>query len=178
MGSKHIHDLKQLEVGHCWSVIKQRAFGDDVVPPRLEEIGFGIAEKCGGVPLVANVIGRTLYNKKNENEWLSFNEKIDVWGSLEDQHCRIRDVLQLSFQWLPKPALKQCFAFCSIFPKDFVIEKEKLIQLWMAEGYLQSSKESSMENVGGKYFTCYHVPYFKRKQGLLLEMLDLAKFMI
>ncbi|GKV29462.1 hypothetical protein SLEP1_g38388 [Rubroshorea leprosula] len=155
MGSKYIHDLKQLQVGHCWSIIKQRAFGEDAMPPKLEEIGFGIAEKCGGVPLVANVIGGTLYNRRDENDWLSVKEKINVWGSLEDQHHRIRDVLQLSFERLPKPALKQCFAFCSIFPKDFVIVKEKLIQLWMAEGFLQSSKESSMEEMGDKYFNCF-----------------------
>ncbi|GLT91513.1 hypothetical protein SLE2022_093960 [Rubroshorea leprosula] len=155
MGSKYIHDLKQLQVGHCWSIIKQRAFGEDAMPPKLEEIGFGVAEKCGGVPLVANVIGGTLYNRRDENDWLSVKEKINVWGSLEDQHHRIRDVLQLSFERLPKPALKQCFAFCSIFPKDFVIVKEKLIQLWMAEGFLQSSKESSMEEMGDKYFNCF-----------------------
>ncbi|GLT91505.1 hypothetical protein SLE2022_093880 [Rubroshorea leprosula] len=154
MGSKYIHDLKKLEVGHCWFIIKQRAFGEDAVPPKLEEIGFGIAEKCGGVPLVANLIGGTLYNRRDEDEWLSVKEKINVWGSLEDQHRQIMDVLQLSFERLPKPALKQCFAFCSIFPKDFVIAKEKLIQLWMAEGFLQSSKESSMEEMGDKYFNC------------------------
>ncbi|GLT91509.1 hypothetical protein SLE2022_093920 [Rubroshorea leprosula] len=154
MGSKYIHDLKQLEVDQCWFIIRQRAFGDDAVPPKLEEIGFGIAEKCGVVPLVANVIGGTLYNRRDENEWLSVKEKINVWASLEDQHRRIMDVLQLSFERLPKPALKQCFAFCSIFPKDFVIVKEKLIQLWMAEGFLQSSKERSMEEMGSKYFNC------------------------
>ncbi|GLT31971.1 hypothetical protein SLA2020_066680 [Shorea laevis] len=154
MGSKCTHDLKHLEVDQCWFIIRRRAFGDDTVPPKLEEIGFGIAEKCGGVPLVADVIGGTLYNRRDENEWLSVKEKINVWGSLEDQHHRIMDVLQLSFERLPKPALKQCFAFCSIFPKDFVIVKEKLIQLWMAEGFLQSSEESSMEEMGDKYFNC------------------------
>ncbi|GLT91510.1 hypothetical protein SLE2022_093930 [Rubroshorea leprosula] len=154
MGSKYIHDIKPLEVDQCWFIIRQRAFGDDAVPLKLEEIGFGIAEKCGGVPLVANVIGGTLYNSRDETEWLSVKKKINVWGSLEDQHRRIMDVLQLSFERLPKPALKQCFAFCSIFPKDFVIVKEKLIQLWMAEGFLQSSKESSMEEMGDKYFNC------------------------
>ncbi|GKV29454.1 hypothetical protein SLEP1_g38381 [Rubroshorea leprosula] len=154
MGSKYIHVLGQLELDQCWFIIKQRAFGGDAVPPKLEEIGFGIAEKCGGVPLVANVIGGTLYNRRDEDEWLSVKEKINVWGSLEDQHRQIMDVLQLSFERLPKPALKQCFAFCSIFPKDFVIPKEKLIQLWMAVGFLQSSKESSMEEMGDKYFNC------------------------
>ncbi|GLT91512.1 hypothetical protein SLE2022_093950 [Rubroshorea leprosula] len=154
MGSKYIHDLKQLEADQCWFIIRQRAFGDDAVPPKLEEIGFGIAEKCGGVPLVANVIGGPLYNRRDEKEWLSVKEKINVLGSLEDQHRQIMDVLQLSFERLPKPSLKQCFAFCSIFPKDFVIVKEKLIQLWMAEGFLQSSRESSMEEMGDKYFNC------------------------
>ncbi|GLT91498.1 hypothetical protein SLE2022_093820 [Rubroshorea leprosula] len=151
MDSIYTHHLKQLEADTCWSIIERRAFGGDAVPQKLEEIGKDIANKCGGVPLVANVVGGTLGKKRDENEWLSFKEKVNVLGSLEDQHRRIMDVLRLSFERLPKPALKQCFAFCSIFPKDFVIEKEKLIQLWMAEGYLQSSKESSMEDVGGKY---------------------------
>ncbi|GLT82893.1 hypothetical protein SLE2022_012230 [Rubroshorea leprosula] len=62
-------------------------------------------------------------------------------------------VLQLSFSRLPKPALKQCFAFCSIFPKDFVMEKEMLIQLWMAHGFLQPSSEGhrKMEDIGDDY---------------------------
>ncbi|GLT31973.1 hypothetical protein SLA2020_066700 [Shorea laevis] len=153
MDSIHTHHLKQLEADKCWSIIKRRAFGDGAVPQKLEEIGKDIAKKCGGVPLVANVVGGALCKKSDENEWLSFKEKVNVLGSLEDQHRRIMDVLRLSFERLPKPALKQCFAFCSIFPKDFVIAKEKLIQLWMAEGYLQSSNESSMEDVGAKYFT-------------------------
>jgi hypothetical protein len=47
--------------------------------------------------------------------------------------------------------LQRCFAYCSIFPKDFEIEKEKLIQLWMAEGLLGPS-HGEMEDTGARNF--------------------------
>ncbi|XP_026400528.1 putative disease resistance protein RGA3 [Papaver somniferum] len=63
--------------------------------------------------------------------------------------------LKLSYDNLPAH-LKQCFSYCSVFPKDWKIEKETLIRLWIAEGSLQSSdeqKEKSMEDIGNDYFS-------------------------
>ncbi|XP_019264526.1 PREDICTED: putative disease resistance protein RGA4 [Nicotiana attenuata] len=40
-----------------------------------------------------------------------------------------------------------------MFPKDFEFEKDQLIQLWMAEGFLRPCQETSvMEDVGNKFF--------------------------
>ncbi|GKV17365.1 hypothetical protein SLEP1_g27879 [Rubroshorea leprosula] len=136
MGTRaaHMHHLGQLKDDECWSIIKRRVFRDDPAPPELVEIGRNIAKKCEGVPLVASVIGGTLCIKRPDTvEWLSIESKIDELGPLEHNNG-IMPVIQLSFDRLPNPALKQCFAFCSIFPKDHVMEKEILIQLWMAEG--------------------------------------------
>ncbi|CAB4292025.1 unnamed protein product [Prunus armeniaca] len=62
-------------------------------------------------------------------------------------------VLKLSFDNLKSPSLKQCFAYCSNFKKDFVMEREDLIQLWMAQGFLGSSPNKDMEDIGDEYFT-------------------------
>ncbi|GLT37344.1 hypothetical protein SLA2020_116660 [Shorea laevis] len=151
---EHMYPLQGLDDEQCWSIIKQRAFGGSSVPDsELEAIGRQITKKCRGVPLVANVIGASLSNRRDGREWASVNNNFDAGSSLEDDSrtWTVR-VLQLSFDRLPNPTLKQCFAFCSIFPKDWEIKKEMLIQLWMAEGFLQPSQGSSMEDIGDKYF--------------------------
>ncbi|GKV51423.1 hypothetical protein SLEP1_g58082 [Rubroshorea leprosula] len=152
---EHMYHLEGLEDEECWSIIKQRAFGGSSVPNlELEVFGRQIAKKCKGVPLVANVLGASLCNQSDSGEWVSVNDSFDARSSMkDDRRTWIVRVLQLSFDRLPNTTLKQCFAFCSIFPKDWKIEKEMLIQFWMAEGFLQPSEgSSSMEDIGNKYF--------------------------
>ncbi|GLT64588.1 hypothetical protein SLA2020_370730 [Shorea laevis] len=153
----HMHHLELLKDVECWSIIKLKVFGDASkhLDSELENIGWDFARKCRGVPLVASVIGGILCSKRPDlAEWLPIKSKIDALGSLEYQDDGIMHILQLSFDNLLKPGLKQCFAFCCIFPKDYVMERETLIQLWMAEGFLQLHEETSMmlEDIGDEYF--------------------------
>ncbi|XVF37625.1 hypothetical protein REPUB_Repub20aG0025600 [Reevesia pubescens] len=148
---EHRHYPRKLVDDECWSIIKEKVFGSTSIPPELEDIGKDIAKKCTGVPLVARVIGGTMSNKKDKEEWLSIKH-CNIWDSLE-RNDGILHVLKLSFDRLPSPSLKQCFAYCSIFPKDFCIEREKLIQLWMAEGFLHPSEaHMAMEDTGNMHF--------------------------
>ncbi|KAL0374522.1 UNVERIFIED_CONTAM: Disease resistance protein RGA2 [Sesamum radiatum] len=48
--------------------------------------------------------------------------------------------------------LKKCFAYCSILRKDVEIEKERLIQLWTAEGLLAESDNKDMESLGSRVY--------------------------
>ncbi|GKV18590.1 hypothetical protein SLEP1_g28950 [Rubroshorea leprosula] len=114
---QHRHHLEKLTNEDCWSIIKKRAFGSSSFPLELEGIGRDIASKCRGLALVANIIGGSLCNNRKKDDWLSIKDDSEVWGSIEEANGVLR-VLQLSFNRLPTPALKQCFASCSIFPKD------------------------------------------------------------
>ncbi|XP_050258779.1 putative disease resistance protein RGA1 [Quercus robur] len=147
-------NLKELSEDECWSIIKKKvSFNEGVsLTPDLEAIGRDIAKKCRGVPLAAKVLGGTMCRKKEKSEWLTLlnNEILNSpHGSNE-----MLPILKLSFDHLPSPSLKQCFAYCSIFPKDYEINKEELIQLWMAEGFLQPNQGSClvMEDIGNMYF--------------------------
>ncbi|KAM4105733.1 hypothetical protein ACB094_04G015000 [Castanea mollissima] len=142
--------LKKLSKDDCWSIINKKLSLNERIPltPDLEAIGREIAEKCGGVPLLARVLGGTMSCKKKKNEWLAIKNS-KVWDS-PDVNNGILLILKLSFDHLYPPSLKNCFTYCAIFPKDYDMGKEELIQHWMAGGLLQQSQ--AMEDIGNEYF--------------------------
>ncbi|XP_050243098.1 putative disease resistance protein RGA4 isoform X1 [Quercus robur] len=143
-------DLEKLSDDECWSIIMKKVSCNEITPD-LEVIGREIAKKCGGVPLVARVLGGTMSYKKKKNEWLAIQNS-KVWNSPLDNY-EILPILKLSFDRLYPPSLKSCFTYCAIFPKDYKMEKEELIQHWMAEGFLQLYPgRSIMEDIGNEYF--------------------------
>ncbi|XP_021807741.1 putative disease resistance protein RGA3 [Prunus avium] len=147
-------DLRCLSEDECWSILKHKAGIDDSAPmsPDLEKIGREIVKRCGGVPLVAQVFGSRMHNKTKE-EWLSI-QKTRTWDLPGGE--RILSDLKLSFDNLKSPFLKQCFAYCSMFKKDFEIEKDNLIQLWMAQGlpfhHSPNRSDQEIEDIGNEYF--------------------------
>ncbi|XP_062175419.1 putative disease resistance RPP13-like protein 1 [Alnus glutinosa] len=125
------HYLKTLLEEDCWSLFAKHAFYDynSNACPKLEVIGRQIVKKCKGLPLAAKTIGGLLRFKLNVNEW----EKIlksELWDSPINK-TNILPALRLSYNYLPSH-LKQCFAYCSMFPKDYALKKDQVVLLWMA----------------------------------------------
>ncbi|XP_065628877.1 disease resistance protein RGA2-like [Quercus suber] len=144
--------LKGLSRDQSWSLLKKMAFkkGQETINSNLEAIGMDIVEKCQGVPLAIRTIGKVLSFKETEDEWLYIkNTKLTNVTQLKDG---IMPVLKLSYDYLPSH-LKCCFAYCSLFPKDYLIDKLTLIQLWISQGFIQSTEEShQLERVANDYF--------------------------
>ncbi|KAI3940749.1 hypothetical protein MKW98_030068, partial [Papaver atlanticum] len=136
----------------CWTLFKKMVFvaGGIKQTPNLTKIGKQIVAKCGGVPLATKILGGLMHSKSDENYWQAILDN-EIWEHVKGEEQVIR-VLKLSYDHLA-PHLKQCFAYCSLIPKGVVISRKRLIQLWMAEGFLNSSRPSTeMEKVGNEYF--------------------------
>ncbi|XP_049386413.1 disease resistance protein RGA2-like [Solanum stenotomum] len=138
------HMLRRLARDHCWSIFKQRAFVSEEVQKAEEilSVETKIVEMCQGLPLAASVLGGHLCNKE-KHEWHAILDGNHLVAGEDDKgENSIKKILKLSYDYLPSPHLKKCFAYFSMFPKDFEIEKDQLIQLWMAEGFLRPCQET------------------------------------
>ncbi|KAB1225420.1 putative disease resistance protein RGA3 [Morella rubra] len=144
--------LKGLGKQESWSLFKKIAFEEGKEPEdtRIVLIGMEIVAECVGVPLAIRTIGGFLYFKNPETEWLSFMN-IEL-SRIPQNENDILPTLKLSYDKLPSH-LKQCFAYCSLFPKDYKFKKSTLIYLWMAQGFISvSNQHRQLEDIGHDYF--------------------------
>ena len=151
MGTVAPYYLKRLSDEDCWELFKQRAFihGEEY-DEKFVPIGKEIVKKCGGLPLAAKTLGSLMHFKRDEREWLYVQES-ELWNVLKGENG-ILPALRLSYTHLPS-YLKGCLAYCSIFPKNYVIKKKKLILMWIAQGLIQSAEGGKpLEDIGEEYF--------------------------
>ncbi|XP_039162137.1 putative disease resistance RPP13-like protein 1 [Eucalyptus grandis] len=147
------YPLRELSFDNCISLLAFHALGvtNFETHPAFEMIGKKIAKRCKGLPLAAKMLGGVLRTKSNPDEWEdALNNRI--WDLPMAENDEVLPVLKLSYAHLPS-YLKRCFAYCAIFPKDYEIERDELVLLWIAEGFLdgQKAKENNLR-LGRNYF--------------------------
>ncbi|KAB1213092.1 putative disease resistance RPP13-like protein 1 [Morella rubra] len=154
VGKENAHHLLLLSDDSCLSILALHALGrtNFSAHPHLETVGKEIARKCKGLPLAAKTIGGLLGTTDADcDDWEEVLSS-KLWTILEKNSRNIVPALMLSYHHLPSE-LKRCFAYCSIFPKDYEFAEEKLVLLRMAEGFIQPrKKEKQMEELGREYF--------------------------
>ncbi|KAG2668821.1 hypothetical protein I3843_14G008000 [Carya illinoinensis] len=171
--------LKLLPADDCWSLFEKHAFpnGSSNTDSEIKETGEQIVEKCKGLPLAIKAIGNLLQSESDVDRWTNIL-KSNLWD-ISMEETNILPALRLSYKYLPSN-LKRCFAYCSILPKGYIFEKDKLVLLWMAEGFLQQTEIETMEKVGNRYFHALisRSLFQQSSEGFVMHDLvnDLAKF--
>ncbi|XP_044318726.1 late blight resistance protein R1-A-like [Triticum aestivum] len=143
--------LEGLDDGVFWNFFKSCAFGSDGGnnDPELECIGRRILPKLKGSPLGAKTLGRMLSTDLQASHWNYILES-ELW-ELKQKETDILPALRLSYMYLPF-YLKQCFAFCAVYPKDYIFQKERLAEIWVAEGFVEPQGRVKIQDIGCQYF--------------------------
>jgi len=142
--------LKGLPDDTFWEFFKECAFGRKLPEsyPRLQEIGRKICFKLRGTPLAAKTLGRLLNSKLSEDHW-SYIEGSELWEQPQ-KDGDILPALRLSYLYLPIE-LRRCFAFCSMFPKDYSFGRHEIVDIWVAEGFVAPEGSMRLQDVGIRY---------------------------
>ncbi|CAL5066799.1 unnamed protein product [Urochloa decumbens] len=144
------YKLGSLDEECIGKIIKRRAFGSKQEmewPDELVKLVGEVAKRCAGTPLAAAALGSLLGTKTSKQEWDAVLNR----STICDEDNGILPVLKLSYNGLPS-YMRQCFAYCAMFPKDYEINVEKLIQLWMANGFIPEKKGEHPEIIGKHIF--------------------------
>ncbi|KAK3122320.1 hypothetical protein QOZ80_8BG0668020 [Eleusine coracana subsp. coracana] len=147
MGTLPSHELKFLSEDDSWKLFSNKAFIDKGPQEQIELVSVGkdIVKKCKGLPLALKTMGGLMSSKQHVQEW-----KAIANCTVSDTHSvkhEVMPILKLSYTHLPSE-MKQCFAFCAVFPKGYWMRKDRLVQLWMANGYIHEEETMDLEQKG------------------------------
>ncbi|KAM0896116.1 hypothetical protein ACQ4PT_023382 [Festuca glaucescens] len=156
IGMENLHrvDLMSADVG--WEMLwKSMHVNEEKDVEKLQDMGYDIVRKCGGLPLAIKVTASVLSTKeKTENEWRKFIDR-SAW-SVGNLPTELRGALYLSYDDLPSH-LKQCFLYLALYPEDRYIGRDDLIRLWVAEGFIEEQQGQLLEDIAEEY--CYELIY-------------------
>ncbi|XP_074313066.1 putative disease resistance protein RGA1 isoform X2 [Silene latifolia] len=150
--------LKGLSDESAWRLFLLTAFEgefDEAENHELTKIGKKIVKQCSNVPLAVKVLGTFLDGQTHK--WKSFEK--NSLPEIETAKNPIMSILKLSYDNL-EPNIKNCFRYCALFPKDFVMAKRNLISLWYAQGYIGDSEDYFLILLNRCFFQYVNKNYF------------------
>ncbi|XP_062082949.1 disease resistance protein RPM1-like [Humulus lupulus] len=152
VGGKIFH-LNPLSFEDSWTLFCAKAFQGNPCPTHLEKISKDILKRCEGLPLAIVAIGSMLATKDiyKVDEWEIVDRSLRAELQGNKKLKGMQAILSLSFNDLPYN-LKYCFMYVSVFPEDYLIKRNVLIRLWIAEGFIEEAEGRPLEEVANGCF--------------------------
>ncbi|KAM0831732.1 hypothetical protein ACQ4PT_065354 [Festuca glaucescens] len=143
--------LQGLKDDVFWDFFRSCAFNCKgcIIDADLEIIGKRIAFKLKGSPLAARTLGRLLRINHATSHWNSVLNS-ELW-ELKQEKDDILPALRLSYIYLPF-RLKRCFSLCAMFPKDYVFKMNIVVDIWLAQGFVEPQGQIPISTIGQYYF--------------------------
>jgi hypothetical protein len=102
-------------------------------PDELAKLVDRILKKCAGVPLAISTMASLLACiARIKMDWYEVYDSIGTGLKNNLAAENMRKILSFSYYDM----LRTCLLYLTIFPEDYIIEKDCLIWMWIAEGFI------------------------------------------
>ncbi|RLM69839.1 disease resistance protein RGA2 [Panicum miliaceum] len=110
-------------------------------------VGREIARKLRGSPMAARLVAIQLRGNLDIDHWRRTLNRDLLNGTM--------GAIWWSYQQLEEH-VRQCFRYCIMFPRRYQLQRDELVHLWMAEGFLETaSGAEDIENIGHACFDVF-----------------------
>ncbi|TYH74529.1 hypothetical protein ES332_D05G405700v1 [Gossypium tomentosum] len=96
-----------------------------------------VVKECAGLPLTIVVVAGTLKGEEDPLIWKNalgeLKERIE---KEEEVEAKVIKRLKFSFDHLKDKKVKYCFLHCALYPEDYEIRKDELIECWIDERFI------------------------------------------
>ncbi|XP_004979892.1 putative disease resistance RPP13-like protein 3 isoform X2 [Setaria italica] len=157
------YNLQPISLNNSRTLFFRRIFGngnkdnnENIVKcpdDELAEVSDRILKKCAGVPLAIITMASLLACKaRDKMEWYEVCNSVGTGLENNLDVENMRKILSFSYYELPCH-LRACLLYLSMFPEDYEIDKDRLIRMWIGEGFIQCEKVGkSLFELGESYF--------------------------
>ncbi|PIN26659.1 Apoptotic ATPase [Handroanthus impetiginosus] len=140
MGCQEKIRVKKLHRDEAWDLFKQILEQDIALAPEIEEIVKNMAKVCDGLPLGIIVLAGSMRGETSIEVWRNqLNKLRDPSMVQDDEEDKVFKVLKYSFDRLEENH-KGCFLRCSLYPEDFIIWTEPLVNEFISEELVDKRK--------------------------------------
>lgn len=131
-------ELNMLSIEDAWKLFWNKV-GFDLIHLEYAEqsyinmIARILVVKSRGLPLLLCTVGRAMASRVNHKQWFY---ALDQIHKMEGTDTEVHILLQFCLDSLPNNTIKACLTYFSLFPEDFTVLKNELIDFWMCEQLL------------------------------------------
>lgn len=146
MGANLTVSVDPLEPEVAWQLFQGFA-SKAASSPEIIDVARDVACECDGLPLGLMTVGRSMATVASREEWIEGLAMLRQ-SKEEFQHGKHRNFpgmepvlfhFDYGHKRLAPNELRDCIAYCSLFPKNHSIKKKELVSYWQGEGFLDDS---------------------------------------
>lgn len=138
--------VEPLSKEEAWSLFLEKVGNEISLSPEVKHIARSVAKECAGLPLAITVLAGSMRGVDDICEWRNALEilKESKLGQ-DDMETEVFQVLRFSFWSLNDSKVQHCFLYCSLYPEDYKIKRDELIERFIDEGFIDRMKSRQVE---------------------------------